>query len=169
MVRKSIFTEEEKEYLFYYIFCKDEPNYKAAANHLGVTTKQIINWRSDEMKRRNEKLDSIQPDYSNREIQIIKQYYPYKTAKEIGEWIGRSENSIYHKARSLNITKKFQALKQYDNEIRKLNSEGLYIQEIAKILGLKYESVRAYCNRNEIVYKRMPYSERDGWKKSVIN
>ncbi|MDT2553074.1 hypothetical protein P7D63_00005, partial [Enterococcus raffinosus] len=80
MARKSkLFSEEQKDYLLYYIFCKDEPNYKAAAEYLGVTTKQITDWRKDEMKRRNEKLDSVQPDYTDREIRIIKQYYPYKT------------------------------------------------------------------------------------------
>ncbi len=166
MAKKSkLFSEEQKDYLLYYIFCKDEPNYKAAAEHLGVTTKQITDWRRDEMKRRNEKLDSVQPDYTDREIRIIKQYYPYKTAEEIGRWIGRSGDAVCKKASSLNITKKVRTLKKYDNEIRKLSSEGLYIQEIAMKLGLKYESVRSYCARNGIAYRRMPYKERDGWHK----
>lgn len=144
---KRLFTEEQEDYLIYYLYCKDEPNYKAAADYLGVTTQQVIDWRRYKNRKKGMNLESIQPDYTEREIRIIKQYYSYKSAAEIGEWIGRSAISVQKKANALKVYKVKGPTRAYDAEIRKLVSEGHYLKNIAKALGLKYESVRSYCEK----------------------
>lgn len=78
--------------------------------------------------------------FTENEIELIKQLYPTKGSKYVGELIGRSSRSILNKASSLGI--KFDKSSDFFLEFHKrsnLTRTGKKRPEFSKILSLRYQ------------------------------
>lgn len=148
------YSEDDNDYLEYYLYDGEEKTYTPAAEFLGVSNDQLIK-KMSKMRQKNRSIGYIQKPWSKREDEYIRRTYRMMSTKEMSEYLGRTRASIEWRAAKLGI-KKLKQLKEYDFEIKRLASEGYYKAQIARKLGLNPKSVGEYINRNQIPCERAP-------------
>src|SRR5690606_23164473 len=153
---RKIWTEDDEIYLEYYLFGDNEreKSYDAAAEFLEVPNERLIK-KVHKMRIKNKNIGYIRKPYTEKEVEFIKQTYRMWPTQKISEQLGRSQDEIMRKAKSLGITK-LMKIRDYDKQIRDLAKQGRYKAEIERILGLNPKSVGDYINRNEIECQRAP-------------
>ncbi|MBC1914172.1 hypothetical protein HCA73_16085 [Listeria booriae] len=148
MANLRLFTEDEEEYIRYFIYCRDDKNYKEAAKHLGCTTKQIADWRV------NHKVENtLYRKWTERECEILRKYHPILNGHELAKMLNRTYSAVNTKCYELGL-KKMSYPSQHDEKIRKLGKEGYTVKEIAQELKLPLHAVRSYIYRRDIEYRR---------------
>src|SRR5699024_2124485 len=101
------------------------------------------------MRVKNKDIGHVRRPFTEREIEFIKRFYAKKPAEDIANYLGRLPGTIINKANNLGLTKR-NKISDYDEQIRELAKKGYYRTEIARMLGLKKNSVIAYINKNGI-------------------
>ncbi|ECC0317004.1 hypothetical protein FMU86_11935 [Listeria monocytogenes] len=147
-VRKlKSFSEEEEEYLEYYLYCEEDSTYYAAAKFLGCSVAKIASWRN------YRKLDTLIRKWTQREYDILRHYYKTRDVYEISKMLNRTHYSVAKKASDLGL-RKLNYPHKWDAEIRRLGESGYTIKEISEQIQLPLHSVRCYVYANKINYKK---------------
>lgn len=128
-------TEDEKIYLEYYIFSDDTSDFNEASYYLdrskGSLRKQAFLIRKDNKDLRFRK------EWTEEDLNFLKQNYLIKTDKEIAFKLQRTKNAVERKRLLLGL-KKRSTKEERQSAVRSLIKKGLTRKEIASELGKQY-------------------------------
>lgn len=154
--KRNFWTEDELVYLEYFAY-ENDAKLKEAAEFLG---RSVIAVRSKLHERRKEVsgIGHMGKHWTKQEEAFLKNSYQILTCREIASRLSKSVNAVNSRASKLGL-KKTKKVKEHDAEIRKLISEGYYLSQISRELGINKDSLRTHCLKNKIAYKTMSRSD----------
>lgn len=159
-------SEEEEEYLEYYIRSEDTIDYEAASEHLGIPIEKIYS-KAHYMRKKNQLNYRLKEPYSEREIKMIQQNYQIMTYQEIADLLDRPLDSVRSTANKKLGLRKTKPIKKHDKDIRRLAKQGKYAKEIADYIGASHQATADYMRLNGIDYVRVPYEIRTKEMKKI--
>lgn len=100
-------------------------------------------------------------NYSSEDLDYIKDNYAIQTVKQIAEYLGKTESSIYNAIRKLGLAKqKHKSWSVEENDFLKENYLAMTNTELAKKLNRTFNSVSAQMDRLGLV-RNKPWSFED--------
>jgi DNA-binding CsgD family transcriptional regulator len=161
-------SEEEEEYLEYYIRSEDTIDYEAASEHLGIPIEKIYS-KAHYMRKKNQLNHRLKEPYSERELNMIKQNYQIMTYQEIADLLDRSLESVRSTANKKLGLRKTRPIKKHDKDIKRLAKQGKFAKKIAEYIGASHQATADYMRLNGIDYKRVPYELRTREMRKIQN
>lgn len=154
--KRNFWTEDELIYLEYFVY-ENDATLKEAAEFLG---RSLIAVRSKlhEMRKEVGGIGYMGKQWTKQEEAFIKNSYQILTCSEIASRLSKSTIAVSSHAFKLGL-KKTKKVKEQDAKIRTLISEGYYLSQISRELGINKDSLWSHCVRNKIPFKTMSRSE----------
>lgn len=158
--------EDELIYIEYFVFDNDA-QLNVAAEYLGRSL-QAVKKKLWQLRKQDSNVQHIHRLWTKKEEDFLRRNYTTMTNKNIAQRLNRSVGAVEFRAAKLGLSKN-RNIRDLDNEIRKLITEGYYLSQICKELGIKMPSLLAHIGREGIEYKKMPRKEYSGYGKHIWN
>ncbi|EAC9872920.1 hypothetical protein BBQ08_12685 [Listeria monocytogenes] len=149
-------TEDDDIYLEYFIY-ESDTKLQEAADFLNRTMGAVYT-RLTYLRNRNDNICYAQKNWSAKEKEFLKEHYAKSSLDYLARRLGRTKSSVAYQVSKLGL-RKVKILQSYDEEIRKLASEGYYNRQASRLLGISNSSLIQYSRANGIVFRKATTDE----------
>lgn len=161
-------TEDEDDYLEYFLYDHSEGSYQEVADELGRSW-GAVQTRVSFLRQKSKAVGYVKRRYSDGEIKFIRDQYGKMPTADIARRLNRSEDAIKTQAKLLKATRGFTYLEKKD-DIMRLAAEGKTRPEIRKILKLpSQDGLNNFIRLNNIECRYVPENERLEKMKRIIH
>lgn len=161
-------TEDEDDYLEYFIYDHSEGSYQEVADELGRSW-GAVQTRVTFLRQKNKNVGYVKKRYTDAEIRFIRENYGKMPTKDIAERLNRTHEAIKSQAKILGVTRGLTYLDKKDDIIR-LAAAGKTRPEILEILNLpNQDGLNNFIRLNGIECQYVPEEERLRKMKEIIH
>ena len=147
-------TEDEIDYLEWYVLSGEEQNLTHACEFLDRSYKAVRS-KLAKLQKHNTNLQ-FKPKWSDADDSYILKYYKRFSYKTLARILGRSEKAIRDRIRKLG-KRKILDLTTFHKDVVLLANQDMAVKDIAQKLGLHYNQVYYYLNKHQIPYKKREF------------
>lgn len=147
-------TEDEVDYLEWYVLSREEHDLTQACKFLDRSYKAVRS-KLAKLQKHNPNLQ-FKPKWSDADDSYILKYYQRFSYKTLARILGRSEKAIRDRIRKLG-KRKILDLTIFHKDVVSLANQGMAVKDIAQKLGLHYNQAYYYLNKHQIPYKKQEF------------
>lgn len=162
---KKRWTEDEDDYLKYFVFSGDS-TLKDAAELLGKTT-GAVSARLTELRKIDRSVQYLNRRWTEKEDDYLRDNYLKYDAKILAKNLGRTVESVKSRKSQLKLSL-VRPITKHKEIIVALANKGYYRKEIAQFLNIDEKSLANFLRLNKIHCDYVPMNERTKNLKKVI-